>query len=347
MLWWQGTEYTVSSLYPSVVLLKFKILRRRLRNFPARVIQTCAPYFRAFLIVYQNYRARNSNSVLFLPHLGLGDLIISLPIFRFYSSLGIDVQVLVPDKHLKFLKIFLEDVPVKLCPIEHTLPQFYSSRSQVFQSIKYAKSINSMPIILGYDLIPFIVRLRPGIDHNSIFYMMARVPESARDFVDFENFLRKAGSQIEIPKSTYALIDHFPGTLREINAQRLNSISSRGLELVFNPRDVPYENMLDLIINAEELHLVNSSLLCLCLFLPTNAKSKHIYLIKEGLYQNGGFYPASWIEWAPNLEGGDTSQFYKKLDPPEVGKKQGWGPLWLYRDFILSLVVGTIRGVSD
>jgi hypothetical protein len=109
------------------------------------------------------------------------------------------------------------------------------------------------------------------------------------------------------PNEPYALIDHFPDTIREIPVKVLESISARCLELIYNPRDIPYERLISLIQNATELHLTNSSLLCLCLLIGSRAESKNIYLIKLGLYHGHNSYDASWREWA--LSDGNGHRF--------------------------------------
>ena len=67
------------------------------------------------------------------------------------------------------------------------------------------------------------------------------------------------------PEVPYAFVDHHPGTHREIPEFVLREIEERGLVIVHNQRDVSLLSLIALMDQAEELHLVTSSPMCLAL----------------------------------------------------------------------------------
>lgn len=252
-------------------------------------------------ILRSNRLAHRSEKLIVAGHMGFGDQIICLPIYRHLVVSGKRIEVIVPRKALDFLcasfahpnltYTIFEDIS----PIGQQLPMPVSTRI-----LRYAKKQRKPVLVIGHELLRIQRIFRPDLDFNAMFYKFARVPLTSRTDLLLSERLRDIRNGTPLPDKHYALVDHFPGTIREIPESILNDIEARGLEVVLNPREVPYLKLIPLIENATELHFVNSSLFCLSLLLDLKAKSKNIYLMQRGLYHGLGFYNSEWQEWILN-----------------------------------------------
>jgi hypothetical protein len=240
-----------------------------------------------------------------MPHIGYGDAIVCLPIFKSYAEKGIKTTVILPGHTLSLLTALYKNPNLNFIPLELAFKETIAEgRSLPTQARIYGKKLGIPVLYLGYELLTVHSIVRPDLDFNSVFYKIARVPLRLKNEVTYSNILRADPSQYPVPQKPYALVDHFPGSIREIPAAVLEDIRSRGLELINNPRDVPYLKLSALIENARELHFVNSSLFCLTLFLNPRAQSKNIYLMRHGVYHGLGFYDLTWNEWVLNNDEG-------------------------------------------
>jgi len=274
----------------SILFKIFKRVRKRLN------------FFLLFARLYSsNRKALSVKEFIILPHMGYGDQIISLPIYKCLADSGKKFTVIVQESHMRFLSQALSSENINFVPIEIAFKETLTLDMPISeQALIFSRTQRKPLLVLGYELLDVRSHLRPEVDFNTLFYEFARVPLASRDNLQMSLRLSQLDSKHPIPSVPYALVDHFPGTIREIPSSILLDIEKRGLKIVLNPREVPYEELSELIECATELHYVNSSLFCLSMFLELKANSKNIYLMREGLYHGLGFYDESWQEWILN-----------------------------------------------
>ena len=271
--------------------------------------------FNIFFLLYQNNRAHRANELYILPHLGYGDLITCMPIFLQMVADGKKIHVFSPGNAIPFLLKLKGDSDIEFLAIEECLSESeFPEKLMIYRGFKFAQKRRLPILTLGYDLLWLSTKIRPDLDINTVFYRIAKQPLQVYRRFDVSSTLRNNNSQLAIPKVKYALVDHFPDTNREIHPIVFKEIQNRGLEIVHNPREVKYESLVDLIENASELHLVNSSLLCVALQLNNKANQKFVYPINKNFYPGLYFYDHSWSEYALNSDDNIRYPRPKKID---------------------------------
>jgi hypothetical protein len=254
-----------------------------------------------------------------MPHIGHGDAIVCLPIFKYYAEQGIETKVILPQHSISLLSSLYGNSNLEFVALEIAFKDtMLEGRSLPTQARIYGRKIQIPVLYLGYELLAVYSVIRPDLDFNSVFYKIARVPLQSKDETIYSDVMHSQRHQFSFPSSAYALVDHFPGSIREIPSVVIDDIQSRGLEVVYNPREVPYLQLAELIENATELHFVNSSFFCLSLFLKPRAESKNIYLMRHGLYHGLGFYDLSWDEWVLNNHDGQQLEAPERVDVPKL-----------------------------
>ncbi len=236
-------------------------------------------------------------SALYATHLGLGDQILCIPLFLELAKRYGQIDVVISKEALPLIRQFTGELSIVFHIIDR--PDSVFDKSFVLEVQDYARKHNLRPVYLGWDLLRIFKFLQPHLNEVEVFYALAGV-----DIDVFHSFALEDVFQIDLEKqfkpeeSVYALVNSFPGTLREIPDSVIKEIKLGGLSVLENPVDVPYDSLIHLIRDATELHLVNSSLLCFALLIKSNAQIKNIYLIREDLYPGLGFYDTSWKELA-------------------------------------------------
>jgi hypothetical protein len=249
------------------------------------------------LLLNANSKAFKSKSFLILPNLGYGDLIVCLPMFREMARRGRTIQVFSLAHAIPLLTQMCEGDDIRFLAVEDFLSdEEFGAELMIHRARKFGKRQGQPVLFIGQDLCWLHLRIRPDLDIGSVFYRLGRIPLSAQKEFKINDELRRNNPQLLQQGKPYVLIDHFPGTAREINKEIFVDIRERGFEVVTNPRDVKYENLVDLIENASELHLVNSSLLCFALTLKPKAKEKIVYRVNSFFYPGLHFYDDSWQE---------------------------------------------------
>ena len=282
VLWSQDSPFLwVSKVF---TLIRIKILR-------------VSRLFLVFLVQGKNKLITNGEkSILVATHLGLGDQLLALPLY-FELVKGKEFLNVVTSKEAKpILEIFTEKLPIIYHVIDR--PMTVQDKSFFWRLNKYSRDNNFRLVYLGWENLKVFKFLYPQLSEVEIIYHLAGV--NIQKLKNFNaSYIQEdlLSDQLETPKIRYALIDTFPGTLREIPESVLEEISSRDLKVIRNPREVPFERLIQLVLNATELHFVNSSMLCFSLLLKPEALSKNIYLMKEGLYHGYNLYDLSWHEW--------------------------------------------------
>jgi hypothetical protein len=250
-----------------------------------------------FLLLNSNRKAFRSKNFLILPNLGYGDLIVCLPMFKEMVRRGCKIQVFCLAHAIPLLTQMCEGVEIDFLAVEEYLSdEEFGGELMIHRARKFGKRQRRPVLFLGQDLCWLHSRIRPDLDIGSVFFRLGRIPLSVQKEFKINDVLRRNNSQFIRPDKPYVLIDHFPGTVREINEKVLDDIGDSGFDIVTNPRDVKYENLVDLIENASELHLVNSSLLCFALVLEPIARVKIVYRINKDFYPGLHFYDDSWRE---------------------------------------------------
>lgn len=264
-----------------------------------------------------NRKAFKSNDIFILPHLGYGDLICCIPIFLEYAEAGKRLQVFSPTNAIPLLQKSCAHKNISFLPIEECLSEAeFAGELMIHRAGRFARKHSTPILFLGYDLLWLLSKIRPDLDIDTVFYRLAKVPLSSFKKYNIGAILRNSNDQFPLPFGRYALVDHFPGSDREIDPNTIAMIEAKGLEIVLNPREVKYENLIDLIENAAELHFVNSSLLCLSLLLNNRAERKVVYPINKKFYPGLYFYDHSWEEFALSSIGGEKYTQPSQIDRP-------------------------------
>lgn len=249
------------------------------------------------LLLNSNRKAFNSKDFLILPNLGYGDLIVCLPMFREMVRRGCAIQVFCLSHAIPLLTQMCEGEKIDFLAVEEFLSdEEFGSELMIHRARKFGKRTGQPVLFIGQDLCWLHARIRPDLDIGSVFYRLGKIPLSVQKDFTINNVLSRDNPQLFQQGKPYALVDHFPGTTREISSKALEEINERGFEIITNPRDVKYENLVDLIENAAELHLVNSSLLCFALTLKPKANVKIVYRVNKSFYPGLYFYDDSWQE---------------------------------------------------
>lgn len=256
-------------------------------------------------LLKSNKEALKSDEFFILPHLGYGDLICCIPIFLEYASRGKKIHVFSPKNAIPLLEQACNHPNISFLSVDEHLSEIeFSGTLMIYRAGIFSKRARLPILFLGYDLLWLSSKIRPDLDIDSVFYRLAKISLSVQKNFDIGNVLRNGNRQLTIPLGKYALVDHFPGTVREIDSNTIASLENKGLQVIYNPRDVKYENLIDLVENATELHFVNSSLLCLALLLDNKAERKVVYPINKNFYPGLYFYDLSWEEFAINSTSG-------------------------------------------
>ena len=267
------------------------------------------------LLLNANRKAFKSKNFLILPNLGYGDLIVCLPMFRELVRKGLTIQVFSLAHAIPLLTQMCEGENIHFLAVEDFLSdEEFGAELMIHRARKFGKRMGQPVLFIGQDLCWLHARIRPDLDIGSVFYRLGKIPLSVQKDFTINNVLRRDNSQLFQQSKPYALIDHFPGTAREISPKVLDDIKERGFEVVTNPRDVKYENLVDLIENAAELHLVNSSLLCFALTLQPKAKVKIVYRVNKSFYPGLYFYDDSWQERLLHTAQGEKCELPLQID---------------------------------
>ena len=240
------------------------------------------------------YYIMNKNTLLFYIHFGWGDIINMSGAVRYYSN-TYKVTLIISSNNEKNARVIFDDIE----DIEFLIldkPKFYNDDKIYFDKInmKYDKIIRT-----GYhDLTKKCVNI--PID----FYTIIDLDPSIRN----THFKRKSIKNKyfdSITKTPYLFI-HTLSSDKEIEIEGINKTSY----LMISPNknyyksddirhsiaqkfiDLPFFEYIDIIENAEELHLIDSSFFCICLYLKLKTIKKTCYVRYFNSYD---YLDNSWI----------------------------------------------------
>lgn len=247
----------------------------------------------------ENCLALTGKRVLVIPQAGVGDQILSTAAYKQLSE-TMEVHLLVREQHFPLVQSLLKGSSITL----HGWNEGSTGMAAVFsERAKFRRLAkrHGLRILSLSDLQLRISRFgRPDINPIGHVYRILGLDLKSynKEFYFGSLISREASPPLqEANVQKYALVDHFPGTPREIPSQTLDLITSRGLEIILAPKDVPFWELNSLIYGASELHLVNSSLLCWSLVLNPDIPSKNIYISQPDFLLGHTLYDLSWVEW--------------------------------------------------
>jgi hypothetical protein len=268
----------------------------------------------SFQDYFYTLSARRASSIVIFPQLGLGDQMILMGAFLDLSKTK-KVTVLVNESGFRFLSVVLAGTRIELQLIPKrwlTAPDWSRARHYAHQ---IAKSKNAKLFFLGSDLVGWMCRFRPDLSPTENCYRLLDVSPEKYVSKEVLELLQSVDiPQLKLTSQPYAIVDTFPGEPRDIPQYFLRDIENRGLKVIHNPRDISYLQIFSLITNATEIHVTNSSLLCLSLLLPTRAKLKRVYLIHGNVFNGHRLYDLSWKEVPIRENSGADITSFQEVD---------------------------------
>jgi hypothetical protein len=274
------------------------------------------PYIRItniFQDIWAISKIKENSRVLLISSNGLGDYLLLADLYIEISK-KIQLVLLIDEKHLDVVKVLVDGSSIVLI----TTP-LHVAKGNYFEKRKWEKQmageLKLSRVCFSTDFFALLNFLRPDYPPIAHCFRLFGVDfkiylsGTARD-----NFRRACAGRIAIPKSNFAVTDNFVGTDREIPESVILEIESRGLEVVNNPQEFTYFELVDFLESASELHLTNSSLFCLALLLDLNPPRKNLYLKREGILHSHEFAPISWNEIALRDKSGNEYSPLKKID---------------------------------
>jgi hypothetical protein len=281
------------------------------------------PYIRFTNIIYDTWaisRIKKNSRILLISSAGLGDHLLLADLYIEISK-QFQLVILVEKRHLDLVKVLVGDSDIVLIstPLHIAKGNYFEKRTWEKQA---AKELKLSRVYFSTDFSTLLNFLRP--DYPPIAHCFRLFGVDLKVYLNGvarENFRNAAAGKIAIPKTRFAVTDSFVGTDREIPESVLLEIRSRGLEVINNPQDFTYLEMMDFLESASELHLTNSSLFCLALLLNLSPPSKNLYLKREGVLHSHEFAPLSWNEIALRDTLGNAYSPPKKIDREMVLSK--------------------------
>jgi hypothetical protein len=281
------------------------------------------PFIRFTSIIYDvfaYFRLKKNSRILLISSAGLGDHLLLADLYIEIST-RYELVLLVEEKHLDLVKALVGDSKINLISVPRQISnQNYFEKRRGEKQI--AKELNSRRLYFSTDFFSFLNFLRPDyppIAHcfrlfgvNSEIYLSGKARQ---------NFRMASTGKILIPQSKFVITDNFLGTDREIPESVLVDIRNRGFEVINNPQDFTYLELVDFLESASELHLTNSSLFCLALLLNLSSPSKNLYLKREGVLHSHEFAPFDWNELALRDPYGNTYLPPKRINRELVLKE--------------------------
>lgn len=235
--------------------------------------------------------AKGKPSIFVWPHLGLGDTISMARPLEEMSARHKKVLVACRSGNLEQLNLIFGYLGnVEFCSLGEV-----SLQDEPKAVLRTALRLKMWPVIGGHALFHLLwwsgasQRDFNGVLSHCLGWRGELVSNRLRDYLDD---ICKAG-QRQFEDEEYALIDHHPGTWREIPSARIHEISSE-YQIVENSTDISFESLVSLMMGASELHLVQSAPLCLALTANLGEKGRRVAYIRANFAPFARDYPLSW-----------------------------------------------------
>lgn len=228
------------------------------------------PMVKEFLMTKLNLRC-NKNGIIFWGHLGLGDQISAARAIEMFVDQGLVVVIPTKTKNMEFISsIYGKWNCVIVAEISN------NAAHEVSEILRLKTKYNFRIVVAGHSFLKFLEKNYQDLCLNEKLNFFAGLELGQLISIKMRESLAVL-DQFPVPKQPYAFLDHHPGTDREIPLKIIDHLKSRGLEVIANPRNVPLSNLLNLLDNASELHLVASAPLCLALTVNAKSKLKYYY----------------------------------------------------------------------
>jgi len=228
------------------------------------------------------------HGVILWGHLGLGDLISNASIIEHLLTENPIIVIPTKERNHDFLSatygswdgIFLAKIS--------------DDPSRENREVLKIKIKNRYPIeVIGHHFLTNDWDQQP-ISLNEQFQQLAGISSSNLKSSRFRRTCKKA-SQVDVPHEPYIFVDDHPGTEREIPQSILNEATNRGLRIIRNDLSVALYSLVDILDNAEEIHVVASAPLCLALTVGSESKKKFYYRTKGQGQVASNAYP-DWVD---------------------------------------------------
>jgi hypothetical protein len=257
--------------------LKARFFRERglLKGFSKQVAMNSSPFTK-------------ENGIILWGHLGLGDIISNASIIEHLLTQYLTVVIPAKKRNFDFLLTTYGSWKGVLIAKFSDDPKW-----EILEVLKLRIKFRYPIKIVGHQFLPIDWDQQP-ISLNEQFQQLAGIPTSNLSSVRFRETCKKI-PQIDIPKVQYIFVDDHPGTEREIPKTILTEASERGFKIVRNDMSVPLYRMLDVLDNAEEIHVVASAPLCFALTTAAAARKKVYYRTKGQGPVASAAYP-DWID---------------------------------------------------
>jgi hypothetical protein len=213
----------------------------------------------------------DKNGIIYWGHLGLGDQISSARAIEAYINAGLNVVIPTKRKNLEFISsAYGSWSGVIVAEISDY------DQDEIKEIKRLKREFNFRVLVVGHSLLRIVDRIEGDISLNEKLNYCAGLRRGRLISSKLRNSLISL-DQYPVPPRPYAFIDHHPGTERELPQQILDTLISRNVAIIDNPRNVCMSRLIDLLDNAEELHLVASAPLCLALTVNAKSPTKYYY----------------------------------------------------------------------
>ena len=226
--------------------------------------------------------------VIFWGHLGLGDVISNASIIEHLLINNRIVVIPAKKRNLDFLSSTYGSWDgVFIAKIND------NSRWESLEILKLKLKFRFPIMVVGHDSLPADWDLQL-ISLNEQFQQLSGIPTTN---LESERLRRTCKNifQVDVPKERYIFVDDHPGTEREIPQSILQEATQRGLKIVRNDVSVPLYRLLDILDNAEEIHVVASAPLCFALTASAASQKKFYYRTKGQGPVASAAYP-DWVD---------------------------------------------------
>lgn len=236
----------------------------------------------------------NSRQILIYPQSGIGDQILTASAYLQLSS-RVKLHLILPAGIAAGTSRMLNHFPITIH--ERSEPKLRHLYSEYFQCLAFSVSLRSGFISLSDLQLRYIKYGLPYKHPNEICYEILGLDFNSYNCPNLvQQLFPNLGGITNSVNKPYAIIDHFPGTSREIPSSVFEDLEGRGLEIVSPSKTAEFKDLRGLLEGASELHLVNSSFLCLALMINPDVKSKNIYMTQNGFVNGHRFYDQNWNE---------------------------------------------------
>jgi len=188
------------------------------------------------------------------------------------------------------------------------------SKGQRIQAMarKEARRINAGILFFGFEALWLSQKLRPDLGLNQHYYRIIGCNYDLAIRPDVYKARLKKTSQIVPQEFSYRFIHDFPKTNRDIQLHKSRLLSVHADTY----KNYNVTSLMDVILAATELHLVNSSIYCFSLAIGAKNHRNCLYLMRNNYLVSNTESPGEWEEF--NLYG--KSGF--RSDRPELVDRQ-------------------------